>query len=82
MWEKTKPGVSDANIRVQNVRPVRNSRRERVADMVTNTDEQSVNGLGVVNSTQLSDGSIGTAPHVALETFLSFGNSGTRTAHD
>ena len=77
-----KPGVSDADIRVQNTRPVRNSRREGVADMVVSTDEQSANGLGVVNGTQLSDGSIGTAPHAPLETFLSSGNSGARTAHD
>jgi len=76
------PSVSDADIRVQNTRTVRNSRREGVADMVTNSDEQSANGLGVVNGTQLSDGSIGTAPHVPLGTFLSSGNSGARTAHD
>jgi len=82
LWGRFKPGVSDADIRVQNTRPVRNSRREGVADMVVSADEQSANGLGVVNGTQLSDGSIGTAPHAPLETFLSSGNSGARTAHD
>ena len=45
-------------------------------------EEQAANGLGVTNGTQLSDGSIGNAPHVPLHTFLSSGNDRARATHD
>ena len=50
--------------------------------MEISTDEQSANGLGVVNGTQLSNGSIGTAPHTTFVTFLSSDTCGVRTDHE
>ena len=37
---------------------------------------------GVTKRTHLSDGSIGTAPHIPLHTFLSSGNDRAQAAHD
>ena len=79
MWGRKAP---EGEIRVQKPRFVRNAKREDLMEMDVTPEEQAANGLGVTNGTQLSDGSIGTAPHVPLHTFLSLGNDGARAAHD
>ena len=77
-----KQGSKEGELRVQNTRPVRNTKREDLMEMEVTPKEQSISALGVTNGTQLSDGSIATAPNVPLHTFLSSGNDGARAAHD
>ena len=71
MWGRKAP---EGEIRVQKPRFVRNAKREDLMEMDVTPEEQAANRLGVTNRTQLSDGSIGNAPHVPLQTFLSSGN--------
>ena len=74
-------GFNEGELRVQNTRPVRNSLREDFMEIDVTPEEQGTNVLGVMNGAQLSDGSIGTAPHAPIQTFLSSRNDGARAAH-
>ena len=75
-------GSSGAELRTQNTRPVRNTRREGVMDMEVTPDIFEAGMVGVTNGPQLSDGrGNAQAPHAPAETFLSSGDLGARTAH-
>ena len=77
MWGRNAP---KGEVQVQNTHSIINYLCEDLMEM--ETTPEPANCLGVMNGTQLSDRSIGTAPHAPLHTFLSSGNDKAQTAHD